>query len=316
MENILAQRYAFCDFSKIVGFPNPLPDRDEWEGSLPKFRGKEWEVPAEHLLDFHEFIHRLHIVHEDVQINLFKHSLQGIAHDWCRSLPIASINSLTGFHAAFNSFCKDFFSAEYLYENCCDEFSLLYKDSTCHKDQICDEAFIVEESIFHEDHEVLNDIHYDRNNIEMSGIISDVSVVLSIHEDQHVSSEYSNVEEQVYSAVDISPDCEAEIDDKLVTKAREDSSIFFPSFSELKADFACFSYEGNAEDILVLETNVFGSPAYDEEVISNTDQEQPTFDEYPSEDDEEKRFSMVPVYDDYESDPWESHEGEMEELNV
>jgi hypothetical protein len=26
--------------------------------------------------------------------------------------------------------------------------------------------------------------------------------------------------------------------------------------------------------------------------------------------------SMVPVYDDYESDPWEGHEGENEELNV
>jgi hypothetical protein len=24
---------------------------------------------------------------------------------------------------------------------------------------------------------------------------------------------------------------------------------------------------------------------------------------------------MVPIYDDYESDPWESHEGEKEELN-
>jgi hypothetical protein len=138
---------------------------------------------------------------------------------------------LATFHATFNSFCKDYFSAEYLYENCCDEFSLLYKDSSCHKDQICDEAFIVEESIFHEDHEVLNDIHYDRNNIEMSGIISDVSVVLSVHADQHISSKYSNVEEEVYSAVDICPDCEPEIEDKLVTKAKEDSSIFFPTFS-------------------------------------------------------------------------------------
>jgi hypothetical protein len=119
-------------------------------------------------------------MHEDVQIKLFKHSLQGIAHDWCRSLPIASINSLTGFHAAFNSFCRDFFSTEYLYENCCDEFSLLYKDSACHKDQICDEAFIVKESICHEYHELLNDIHYHRNNIEMYGIISDVSVVFVI----------------------------------------------------------------------------------------------------------------------------------------
>jgi hypothetical protein len=85
---------------------------------------------------------------------------------------------------------------------------------------------------------------------------------------------------------------------------------------KLKADFACCSYEGNAEDIPVHETDVFGSPAYDEEVISSTDQEQPTFDEYPNEDDEEQSFSMVLVYDDYESDPWESHEGEMEELNV
>jgi hypothetical protein len=82
MEKILAQRYAFCDFSKIVCFPNPLPDWIDWERSLPNFRGKKWEVPVEHLLDFHEFIHQLHIVHEDVQIKLFKHSLQGIAHDW------------------------------------------------------------------------------------------------------------------------------------------------------------------------------------------------------------------------------------------
>jgi hypothetical protein len=84
----------------------------------------------------------------------------------------------------------------------------------------------------------------------------------------------------------------------------------------LKADFSCFSYEGNTEDISIHETYVFGSPAYDEELISSTDQEQPTSNEYPSEDDEEQSSSMVPVYDDYEFDPWESHEGEMEELNV
>jgi hypothetical protein len=179
----------------------------------------------------------------------------------------------------------------------------------------------VEENIFHEDQEVLNDIHYDRNNIETSGIISYVSVV---YEDQHVSFEYSDVEEQVYSAVDISPDYEAEINDKLVKKTREDSSLFFPSFSELKADFVYCSYEENSEDIFVLETNVFGSHAYDEEVVSNTDQKQPIFYEYPSEDDEEQSFfmaslepcSMVPIYDNYESDPWEGHEGEKEELNV
>jgi hypothetical protein len=82
MNKILAKRYAFCDFSKIVGFPNPVPSRDEWENSIPRFRGEEWEVPAEHLLDFHDFIHRLQIVHEDVQIKLFGFSLEGIARDW------------------------------------------------------------------------------------------------------------------------------------------------------------------------------------------------------------------------------------------
>ena len=115
-------------------------------------------------------------MHEDIQIKLFNYSLQGIAHDWCQSLPVASINSLTSFHAAFNSFYKDYFPAECLYENCCDEFSLFYKDSAYHKDQFCDEAVIVEENICHEEHEVLNDIHYDRNNIEMSDIMSDVSI--------------------------------------------------------------------------------------------------------------------------------------------
>jgi hypothetical protein len=69
---------------------------------------------------------------------------------------------LTGFHAAFNSFCKEHFLAEYIYENCCDEFSLLHKDSSGHESQVCDEVFI-EENIYHEDQEVLNDIHCDNN---------------------------------------------------------------------------------------------------------------------------------------------------------
>jgi hypothetical protein len=34
------------------------------------------------------------------------------------------------------------------------------------------------------------------------------------------------------------------------------------------------------------------------------------------EDNKERSFSLVPIYYDYESDPWESYEGEMEYLNV
>jgi hypothetical protein len=71
MDKILAQRYAFCDFSKIVGFPIPMPSRDEWEGCLPTFRGEDWEVPTEFLLDFHECMRKLKIIHEYVLIKLF-----------------------------------------------------------------------------------------------------------------------------------------------------------------------------------------------------------------------------------------------------
>ena len=127
MNKILAKRYAFCDFSNISGYPNPVPSRDEWENIIPRFRGEEWEVPAEHLLDFHDFIHWLQVVHEDVQIKLFWYSLEGIAYDWYRSLPIASISSLVYIHAAFHLFCKGRFSVDLLYSECCHEFNLLNK---------------------------------------------------------------------------------------------------------------------------------------------------------------------------------------------
>jgi hypothetical protein len=129
MNKILAKRYDFYDFSKIVGFPNPLPSRDEWEGILPTFKGEDWEVSAEHLLDFHEFICECHIVHEDVKIKLFKFSLKGASLDWCRSLPTTSVISLKFFHDAFNLFCKDDFLADVLFPECCHEFNLLDKDS-------------------------------------------------------------------------------------------------------------------------------------------------------------------------------------------
>jgi hypothetical protein len=103
MNQILAKRYAFCDFSSIIGFPNQVPARDEWENSLPRFRGEEWEVPAEHLLDFHDYMHRLQVVHEDVQIRLFCFSLEGIARDWYRSLPNASVSSLADFSCCLSS---------------------------------------------------------------------------------------------------------------------------------------------------------------------------------------------------------------------
>ena len=179
MNRILAKRYAFCDFSSIVGFPNQVPSRDEWENSLPRFHGEEWEVPAEHLLDFHEFIDRLEIVHEDVKIKLFKFSLEGIGLDWCRSLPDASIISLAEFHSAFHVFCKDHFSANLLFPDCCHEFNLSKLE--------LQEEYVAEEDTLHHDQK-LNDSHYD-NLSDAFDTISNTSTIVSCHEDQVFISE-------------------------------------------------------------------------------------------------------------------------------
>jgi len=85
---------------------------------------------------------------------------------------------------------------------------------------------------------------------------------------------------------------------------------------KLGEDCVCWSYEGYAEDILVFEMDDFGIPSHDEVVMSGTNPKQPNFNEYPNKYDEEQILSMVHVYYDCEFDPWESHEGEKEELNV
>lgn len=62
----IAKRYASFDFSNIPVFPNLMPDTQEWGNYLPKFKGDNWEIPAKHLLYFHECMHQLNIVHEYV----------------------------------------------------------------------------------------------------------------------------------------------------------------------------------------------------------------------------------------------------------
>jgi hypothetical protein len=347
MEKILAKRFAFCDFSQIVGFPNALPDRDIWENFLPEFHAKSSEVPAEHLLDFHEVIHRLNIMHEDVQIKLFRYSLKGAALDWCRSLPTASIHSLTDFHTAFNSFCKDYYPADYLYENCCEEFSLLHEASAGPEDHVHDKAFTVEESICHEKIEVLNDINCVSPRTEASDIISDAPVLLDVHKDQHASCENYELIEQMWSIVNGSPGYRVEADvpsspayddkDLLIFKeglvVEEDFSlflqgvshdIFLPGIKEKKIMYE----QQEAAGPTVPETDIFygttsleedhrdkGQPFFGECYSDDEQQAYPTFDHYKDTDqhDSEQSHPLVPIYDEYESDTGGSQEEEEKE---
>jgi hypothetical protein len=178
MEAILAQRFSFCDFSDVIGFPNPILSRVEWEGTLPTFKDEDWEVPAEHLLDFHEFIHERQIVHEDVKIKIFRYSLKGEALDWCRSLPASSINSLASFHNAFNIFCKENFSAESLFENCCDEFDKHIQQKENVSSDCKNENHVVEEDF----PDLIDNRKDDCIVVDALDFVSDAPVVLDLNE--------------------------------------------------------------------------------------------------------------------------------------
>jgi hypothetical protein len=127
MEAILARRFAPFDFSGIPGFPNVVPTMHEWGDYLPRFRGDDHDHPAQHLIDFHQYMDQLDIHHEDVLLKMFMYSLEGEARQWYRSLHVSSISSLNDFHAAFHSFCKRIYPVECLLNDCCEQFKSLSK---------------------------------------------------------------------------------------------------------------------------------------------------------------------------------------------
>jgi hypothetical protein len=133
----------------------------------------------------------LQIVHEDVQINLFRFSLEGIARDWYRSLPVASVNSLADFHVAFHLFCKEIFSVDLLYLECCHEFHLLTKDLDSH------EEYVVIEDTSHCDRDI-DDLHDGSHSIDAFDIAPNASTILNCHEDQIVPFENLKNDKQIF----------------------------------------------------------------------------------------------------------------------
>jgi hypothetical protein len=119
---VLAQRFSPLNFSAVPGFPHPVPHMSEWGDFLPIFRERKEDNPAQHLIKFHQCMDQLDLYHEDVLMKMFMHSLDGDACQWYFSLPHSSISSLREFHSTFNEHYKRYFSAEFLFENCCEEF--------------------------------------------------------------------------------------------------------------------------------------------------------------------------------------------------
>ena len=123
------------NFSVVSIFPHLVPNIKDWGSLPPKFKNDEDDSLAKQLLEFHELMHKLGIVHEDVSINLFMYSLEGDTHEWFTSLPLSSVSSFNEFHITFHGHCKSCFLDEVLFEHCCEEFesyiqSLLVKYSS------------------------------------------------------------------------------------------------------------------------------------------------------------------------------------------
>jgi hypothetical protein len=102
------------------------------------------------------------------------------------------VSSLRHFHAAFRLFCKKKFAADFLYQVCCYEFDLLSKGSNSLKE------YAAVEDTFHYDQED-DDLQSDSQDVDTFDIVSNVSTVLSCHENQIVSFDYSNDKEQIFT---------------------------------------------------------------------------------------------------------------------
>ena len=151
MEAILARRFAPFNFSAVPGFPHPVPTMIEWGYFMPIFIERKEDNPAGHLIKFYECMNLLDLQHEDVCMKMFMYSLDGDAREWHFSLPPSSISSLKDFHTLFHEHCKRYFSYEFLFENCCEEYEL--------HDEI--EDINRKEIVLHNPHHLSNDLQND-----------------------------------------------------------------------------------------------------------------------------------------------------------
>jgi hypothetical protein len=97
MEAIIAARYA----PLVLPHPlNALPT-DGYLKQLPKFTGEGDVTTDEHLEAFYSFIDDNVIMHVDVWMRIFVHSLQGEARKWFKALPPRSIDGIKALDSTF-----------------------------------------------------------------------------------------------------------------------------------------------------------------------------------------------------------------------
>jgi hypothetical protein len=97
MEAIIAARYAPLMLLQPL---NALP-ADGYLKQLPRFTGEGDITAEEHLEAFYSFTDDNNIMHADVWMRIFVHSLQGEARKWFKALPPGSIDGIEALDNAF-----------------------------------------------------------------------------------------------------------------------------------------------------------------------------------------------------------------------
>jgi hypothetical protein len=97
MEAIIAARYAPLVLPQLL---NTLPP-EGYLKQLPKFTGKGDITTEEHLAAFYTFVDDNVIMHADVWMRIFVHSLKGEARKWFKGLPPGSIDGIIALYSTF-----------------------------------------------------------------------------------------------------------------------------------------------------------------------------------------------------------------------
>jgi hypothetical protein len=130
MEAILVSIFPPLKFSSISGFPNLVHHLSEWGDLLHVFREENDDDIFKNLIDFHQGMDQFNFHQEDVLMKMFMFSLKDDPRDWYFSLPAASISTLREFHVAFNLHSKRYYSSEFLFHDCCEEYEKSVQDAS------------------------------------------------------------------------------------------------------------------------------------------------------------------------------------------
>jgi hypothetical protein len=101
---------------------------------------------------------------------------------------------LADFHTAFHLFCKGKFSADFLYPECCHEFSLLNKELNIHEKSV-----VVEDTSFND--QEIGDLQNDKLSVDAFDIVPNAFTILDCHEDQIIHFEDLKDDEQISKSV-------------------------------------------------------------------------------------------------------------------